>query len=85
MEVRLPAPHPYSCANGVASIGSDSNVRNTWGPLFEKYGVDIVFDGHDHIYERTHYIDDYLANGGAGQRRARHHLRDDRRRRRLAR
>ena len=57
---------PYSCANGVASIGSDMNVRNTWGPLFETYGVDVVFDGHDHSYERTHYIDDYLANGSTG-------------------
>ena len=57
---------PYSCANGVASIGSDANVRGTWGPLFEKYGVDIVFDGHDHLYERTKYIDDYLANGSLG-------------------
>src|SRR5207249_1412200 len=27
----------------------------------------IVFDGHDHIYERTKYIDDYLTNGSSGQ------------------
>ena len=54
---------PYSCASGIASIGSDSNVRAQWGPLFEFYGVDIVFDGHDHIYERTRYIDDYVGTG----------------------
>ena len=54
---------PYSCASGIASIGSDSNVRAQWGPLFEFYGVDIVFDGHDHIYERTKYIDDYVGTG----------------------
>ena len=57
---------PYSCASGLFSIGSDLNVRNTWGPLFEKYGVDIVFDGHDHIYERSNYVDDFLANGASG-------------------
>jgi hypothetical protein len=56
---------PYSCANGLASLGSDSTVRNNWGPLFEQYGVDIVFDGHDHIYERTKYLDDF-GNDGKG-------------------
>lgn len=56
----------YSCANGIASLGSDSGVRNTWGPLFEKYGVDIVFHGHDHIYERTKFMDEFLANGSPG-------------------
>ena len=54
---------PYSCANGIASIGSDTSVRNNWGPLFEQYGVDIVFDGHDHIYERTSYLDDFGGDG----------------------
>ena len=44
---------PYSCANGIASIGSNATVRNNWNPLFEYYGVDVVFDGHDHIYERS--------------------------------
>src|SRR5262249_55468690 len=37
-----------------------------WGPLFEQYGVDIVFDGHDHIYERTKFMDEYLVGGAAG-------------------
>ncbi len=57
---------PYSCANGFASIGSDHTVRNTWGPIFEQYGVDIVFIGHDHSYERSHAVDDYLVGGGSG-------------------
>ncbi|MEO8603543.1 MAG: metallophosphoesterase [bacterium] len=56
----------YSCANGVASIGSDAGVRSNWAPIWEKYGVDIVFHGHDHIYERTKFMDDYLANGSPG-------------------
>ena len=56
----------YSCANGIASIGSDSTVRNTWGPICEKYDVDVVFHGHDHIYERTRFMDDFLASGASG-------------------
>lgn len=57
---------PYSCANGIASLGSSLSVRNTWGPLFEEYGVDLVFTGHDHIYERSIYVDDYQIGGAAG-------------------
>lgn len=56
----------YSCANGIASLGSDTNIRNTWGPIFERNQVDIVFHGHDHIYERTKFMDDYLASGSSG-------------------
>jgi hypothetical protein len=57
---------PYSCANGIASIGSDLTVRNGWGPLFEQYGVDVVFDGHDHSYERSKTVDDFLVGGAGG-------------------
>lgn len=35
------------------------DVRETLCPLFEKYGVDIVFNGHEHLYERTIPIRDY--------------------------
>ncbi len=58
---------PYSCANGLASIGSDLTVRTQWGPLFESYGVDVVFTGHDHIYERSQYWDEFLPDGSPGQ------------------
>ena len=57
---------PYSCATGFAALGSSLNVRSTWGPLFEEYGVDIVFDGHDHSYERSIAVDDFSVGGGAG-------------------
>jgi len=40
---------PYSSS----AHGSDLNVRNTLGPVFEKYHVALVFTGHDHDYERT--------------------------------
>jgi predicted phosphodiesterase len=33
--------------------GSDTDIRSDLVPLFDKYGVDVVFMGHDHSYERT--------------------------------
>jgi 3',5'-cyclic AMP phosphodiesterase CpdA len=32
--------------------GSDVSLRVILEPLFVKYGVDVVFSGHDHVYER---------------------------------
>ena len=32
--------------------GSEVELRVTLEPLFVKYGVNVVFSGHDHIYER---------------------------------
>ena len=43
--------------------GSTAYVQKHWVPLFEKYGVDLVFSGHDHNYERSHPI---AANKVAG-------------------
>ncbi|MFD0742341.1 metallophosphoesterase [Phytohabitans flavus] len=41
--------HPvYSTASG----RNNPIVRAQWGPLFEKYGVDLVLQGHDHTYGR---------------------------------
>jgi hypothetical protein len=31
-------------------------LRDTYHPLFEKYGVDILFSGHAHNYQRTYPI-----------------------------
>ena len=56
---------PYSCATGFAALGSSLNVRSAWGPLFEQYGVDVVFDGHDHSYERSMPVDDSKGESGA--------------------
>lgn len=33
--------------------GSDQRLRVLLEPLFVKYGVSVVFSGHDHIYERS--------------------------------
>lgn len=45
----------HQCAfSSSTKHGSDPGVFATWAPLFEKYAVDLVFQGHDHVYERTH-------------------------------
>lgn len=45
----------HQCAFSSSSKhGSDPGVFRTWAPLFAKYGVDLVFQGHDHVYERSH-------------------------------
>jgi hypothetical protein len=33
--------------------GSDVGIRSQWGPLFDKYEVDLVLCGHEHDYERS--------------------------------
>lgn len=33
--------------------GSDGGCRERWQPLFERYRVDVVLNGHNHCYERT--------------------------------
>jgi predicted phosphodiesterase len=43
--------HPAYSAS--TSHGSTTRVQKIWVPLFEKYGVDLSFSGHDHDYERT--------------------------------
>ncbi|MEV5755774.1 metallophosphoesterase family protein [Streptomyces tendae] len=35
---------------------SEGGVRDEWVPLFEKYTVDLVINGHNHVYERTDVI-----------------------------
>jgi hypothetical protein len=33
--------------------GSEGGVRQFWTPLFDQYQVDLVINGHNHVYERT--------------------------------
>ena len=49
--------------------GSDGGTRSRWEPLFAEHGVDLVVNGHNHCYERTHPLDGvtYLTVGGGGQ------------------
>jgi hypothetical protein len=51
--------------------GSQVDLRVALEPLFVKYGVNVVFSGHDHVYERIKPQKgiDYFVSGAAGQLR----------------
>lgn len=54
---------PYS----VGSHGSSRAVQENFCPLFEKYGVDVAFAGHDHDYQRNEVGGIvYVVTGGGG-------------------
>ena len=61
--------HPlYSNA---ARHGSSVDLRVLLEPIFVKYGVNVVFSGHDHVYERIKPQKGiyYFVSGAAGQLR----------------
>ena len=61
--------HPlYSNA---ARHGSSVDLRVLLEPIFLKHGVNVVFQGHDHVYERLHPQKGihYFVSGSAGQLR----------------
>ncbi|NSC24086.1 metallophosphoesterase family protein [Streptomyces albus subsp. chlorinus] len=43
----------HHCAYSTATHGSDGGVREEWVPLFDRHRVDLVINGHNHVYERT--------------------------------
>jgi hypothetical protein len=44
----------HHCAYCTCAVhGSDEGPRQFWVPLFDQYQVDLVINGHNHIYERT--------------------------------
>lgn len=45
--------------------GTD-NERDHWSPIFDTYKVDIVFGGHNHLYERTYPIVNQVAQKTPG-------------------
>ncbi|WP_214110291.1 purple acid phosphatase family protein [Acrocarpospora catenulata] len=45
--------HPVYSTTGTRN---NPNVRAQWAPLFEKYGVDLVLQGHDHSYGRGNQV-----------------------------
>ncbi len=47
--------------------GSSPLVLDTWVPLFERYGVELVLNGHDHNYQRFQQRGvTYVVSGGGG-------------------
>ena len=46
----------HHCAYSTSSHASDGGVRAQWLPLFAKHQVDLVINGHNHVYERTDAI-----------------------------
>jgi hypothetical protein len=61
--------HPLYSSGG--THGSDTKLREQLEPLFLKYGVDAVFSGHEHFYERIKPQKGiyYFVSGGAGKLR----------------
>ena len=61
--------HPLYSSGG--THGSDVKLREQLEPLFLKYGVDVVFSGHEHFYERIKPQKGiyYFVSGGAGKLR----------------
>jgi Calcineurin-like phosphoesterase len=51
--------------------GSEVDLRVVLEPLFIKYGVNVVYSGHDHVYERLKPQNGiyYFVSGSAGQLR----------------
>ncbi|MFN7988931.1 MAG: metallophosphoesterase [Thermoanaerobaculia bacterium] len=63
---RVVAMHwgPYETGSG---HGPNLDARDALVPLFERYGVDVVFSGHDHAYERSQVSGiRYVMTGGGG-------------------
>ncbi|AUH40299.1 purple acid phosphatase family protein [Streptomyces sp. CMB-StM0423] len=43
----------HHCAYSTSTHASDGGVRGHFTPLFDKHRVDLVINGHNHVYERT--------------------------------
>lgn len=50
------------------SHGTDTDLRAAWTPVFAAHGVQVVFMGHDHGYQRSVPVDGvvYVTTGGGG-------------------
>ncbi|MEV0117510.1 metallophosphoesterase family protein [Streptomyces sp. NPDC050844] len=46
----------HHCMYSTATHASDGGVRDAWLELFTKHQVDLVINGHNHVYERTDAI-----------------------------
>jgi Purple acid Phosphatase, N-terminal domain/Calcineurin-like phosphoesterase len=62
--------HQDALSSSKNGNGSDKGIRESWLPLFDRYGVDLVLCGHDHDYERSwpvrgcnHHVGQDIATG----------------------
>ncbi|KOG34670.1 purple acid phosphatase family protein [Streptomyces resistomycificus] len=53
----------HHCAYSTSSHASDGGVRDAWLPLFDRHQVDLVINGHNHVYERTDAVKDGKVGG----------------------
>lgn len=71
------AVHHQSLYSTCTTHGSDLDLRMWWGPVYDAHEVDLVFAGHNHVYERSVPIRSgvqvspetgthYFVTGGAG-------------------
>jgi hypothetical protein len=56
--------HQCAASSSATGNGSDLGIRREWLPLFDRYQVDLVLNGHDHYYERTFPCRGVDANAG---------------------
>jgi hypothetical protein len=56
--------HQDALSSSKTGNGSDLGIRQSWLPLFDKYGVDLVVCGHDHDYERSFPVRGFNHNVG---------------------
>jgi len=56
--------HQCAASSSATGNGSDLGIREEWLPLFDRYQVDLVLNGHDHDYERSFPVRG--ADAGAG-------------------
>jgi hypothetical protein len=63
--------HKGIYTNGSHSYDSEVKaMRDRLTPIFSRYGVNIVFSGHDHVYNETYFLDGYgerVAANGKGE------------------
>jgi hypothetical protein len=56
--------HQTPMSTSTEGNGTDMGIRATWGPLFDKYEVDLVLLGHEHDYERSYPVRGFDADAG---------------------
>ncbi len=55
-------------AHSCGVYGPNASILDRWVPVFERHGVDLVLNGHEHDYERFRVgLINYVVTGGGGQ------------------